>query len=75
MRSRIEILSEILDICAEGSTKKKIITEANLNWNSANKYIEFLVKHGFVEFEEVFILTEKGRELNERLKSLQNSVL
>lgn len=41
-RSREEISSQILKICLDGAIKTKIVYQANLNFRTANSYLDIL---------------------------------
>lgn len=79
-RSRCEIVSDILETVKKEDDCKKtaIIRLANLDWDMASKYLNVLVKDGFLEsFEdeskgnEIFELTERGSLLLKSLKRIR----
>jgi predicted transcriptional regulator len=73
-RSRHSIILNILDTCKRGSNKTRIVYQANLNFKTANPYIVFLIKNGFLEtFQEKNIMyrtTNKGKVMLEKLKEV-----
>ena len=70
-RSKDVIISQILDICAIGASKTKIVYQANLNFRTVNPYIELLSKNGLIEAAHgqtvYYKTTPKGLDLKERL--------
>lgn len=80
VRSRCKIVSDILETVGKENDCKKttIIRLANLDWDMASKYLNVLVKDGFLEsFEnrskgnESFELTERGKLLLKTLKRVR----
>lgn len=76
-RSEHEILSDIFDVLMEkdGKSKKtRLMNRACLDWKNFKRYFEFLSDEGYIEpLEEdpdIYAITEKGRELNKRLKGV-----
>lgn len=81
-RSRIEIISDVLETVKEEEDCKKttIIRLANLDWNMASKYLNSLVDDGFLESfaseskgNEEFRLTEKGEVFLESLQKVRET--
>ena len=73
------IISQILEICNDGAYKTHIIYKANLNFMKANKYLESMVKQGLLISTDhgskiFFRTTEKGKEVNDRYKHLQEEI-
>ncbi len=68
-RTRFDIIFDILKIALRGgTTKAKIIKEANVNSKMADRYISFmlennLLKEKFDGDKRVFMTTEKGSSL------------
>ncbi len=67
-RTRFDIIFEILRVASRGTTKAKIIKEANVNSKMADRYLSFmlenrLLKEKFDGKKRVFATTEKGSNL------------
>lgn len=76
-RSRWEIILELLNIISQEKKSKKtrIMQKACLDWKNFNKYLDFLMEDDFIlkEMEEAnYELTDRGRELLDRLKEVDN---
>jgi predicted transcriptional regulator len=69
-RDKMEIIRSILLICENGGAKKtKIVYEANLNFKSAESYLNLLIDQKMIEkIEDTFKTTQKGSELLSSLK-------
>ena len=66
------VTAQILEICADGANKTKVVYQANLNSVIGAQYLDNLTKNGFIEAipdgsRFVYKTTPKGRELQERL--------
>ena len=48
-RSKHVIDPQILDICKDGACKTKIVYQSNLNFRTANPYIDLLIKNNLLE--------------------------
>ena len=74
-RSRIQIAANILEIAKNGSRKTRIMYLGNLSFDLLQKYLDLLVNHGLIEFDEdserTYIATEKGRRFLEDFYKLQ----
>ncbi len=79
-RSRWELISDILGVISdEGRRAKKtrIMKKAYLDWWSFEKYFANLIKRGFVEkiddpaLGTIYALTERGKELQGKLKDVK----
>jgi predicted transcriptional regulator len=72
-RSKYVIVSEILNICKDGACKTQIVYQANLNFKTANPYIDLLSKNNLIEVKHgeriLYRTTDKGALL---LKDFQN---
>ena len=70
-RSRDVILSQILDICAKGASKTKIVYQANLNFKIINFYLDLLTKNGLIKVKNelipIYETTPSGRCLLDKL--------
>ena len=76
-RSRWELILDILSVISdEGRRAKKtrIMKKSYIDWWSFEKYFANLIERGFVEkignpaFGIIYALTERGKELQERLE-------
>lgn len=63
-RSRIEIISQILDITnGDGSTKTKIMYKSFLSYVQLKEYLTLLTENGLIRHDKenaVFKITQKG---------------
>jgi predicted transcriptional regulator len=62
-RSRIEIISQILESANGGTTKTKIIYKAFLSYNQLKEYLTILTESGLLSYDHqthIFKTTEKG---------------
>jgi predicted transcriptional regulator len=70
-RGRHTIILQVLTICNAGASKTRIVFKGNLNFKTANFYIDLLIKNGMINVEEgkpqKYQTTAKGTNL---LKSL-----
>lgn len=70
------IISQILDICASGASKTKIVYQANLNFRTVNPYIDLLTKNGMINVRDgpntLYETTEKGMDLLDSYKRIQD---
>lgn len=78
-RSDDLVVSQILDICATGAGKTRILYQANLNSSRVNHFLENLVKNGFIAemprgARILYKTTFKGEELKEKLHRLQGEM-
>ena len=78
-RSRDIIISEILDICAEGAHKTKIVYQANLNFRTINPYLELLIGNGMINAIKngnlvVYETTTRGLALLDNYKQIQGEL-
>lgn len=61
-RSSIDIAIDILRVAMNGAKKTHIVSEANLNFNIAQKYLEMLKEKELIKHENgLFITTNKGK--------------
>ena len=71
-RSKFDIIIAILDVVSGGATKTKIVYGANLNFNIATKYLDFLLEKGLVRINNsCYEITEEGETFLEKAKELQ----
>ena len=72
-RSNIEIIADMLRVGENGAGKTEIMYSANMSYSQIQKYLSFLINHGFIDRVEVgnpvvtYRVTEKGSGL---LKSI-----
>ena len=72
-RSNIQIIRDMLKIGENGAGKTEIMYSANMSYSQIQKYLGFLISHGFIDRLEVgnpivtYQVTEQGRRL---LKSI-----
>ena len=74
-RSNIEIIADMLRVGENGAGKTEIMYSANMSYTQIQKYLAFLLSHGFINKVEVgnpivtYQVTEKGIEL---LRNIDN---
>jgi len=77
-RSKDMIISQILDICANGASKTRIVYQANLNFRTVNPYLELLTKNGIIEAAQgptiVYRTTQKGLKMLKEFKNIQSEL-
>jgi len=70
-RSRIDIIIDILEVAKMGVNKTSVVYRSNLNFKLAEKYLELLQKHGFVENRvNKYITTDKGKIFLQKAKEI-----
>src|SRR2546427_12925765 len=77
-RGRTEIVSMILEIASQGTSKTKIMYKAYLSYSQLNRYLSFLIEDKLIEYKpglELYTLTEKGERLLHMYKNLDNMIL
>ena len=68
-RSNIEIIADMLKVGENGAGKTKIMYNANLSYSQIQKYLGFLVSHGFINKIEMgnpavtYKVTDSGLKL------------
>jgi predicted transcriptional regulator len=75
-REKVDIISAILSIVAEGETcKTHLMYKSNLDSRALKKYIILMVEKGFLSTKkddhESYHLTEKGRDFLQRYNGLE----
>ncbi|KAB3543742.1 MAG: hypothetical protein C5617_007460 [ANME-2 cluster archaeon] len=71
-RTKFDIVIAILDVVSGGATKTKIVYKANLNFNLATKYLDFLLEKGLVRTNSSrYEITDEGKVFLEKAKELQ----
>jgi predicted transcriptional regulator len=72
-RSNIQIIRDMLKVGENGAGKTEIMYSANMSYSQIQKYLRFLIVHGFIDKVEVgnpvvtYLVTDKGLSL---LKSI-----
>lgn len=75
-RSNIEIIADMLRVGENGAGKTEIMYSANMSYAQLQKYLGFLLSHGFINKVEVgnpvvtYHVTEKGGELLRKIDSI-----
>jgi len=65
-RSNIEIIADMLRVGENGAGKTEIMYSANMSYTQIQKYLSFLLSHGFIDRIEIgnpvvtYQVTEKG---------------
>jgi len=73
-RSNIEIIGDMLRVGENGAGKTEIMYSVNMSYSQIQKYLAFLIGHGFIDKVEVgnpvvtYQVTESGLSL---LKSIE----
>ena len=77
-RSNIEIIADMLKVGESGAGKTKLMYNANLSYSQIQKYLGFLLSHGFIDKVEAgnpsatYQVTERGLKLLELIHDLQD---
>ena len=75
-RSDVEIIAEMLKVGENGAGKTKIMYNANLSYTQIQKYLGFLMGHGFIDKMEMgnpsvtYRVTESGLNLLKAINSV-----
>ena len=75
-RSNIEIIADMLRVGGNGAGKTEIMYSANMSYAQIQKYLGFLLSHGFVNKVEMgnpvvtYQVTDKGGELLRNIDSI-----
>lgn len=64
-RTRLEVLSSILEICGrDGASKTRIVYQINLNFKNAGAYLEWLIENRYlVKEEKLYKITPAGEKM------------
>ena len=73
-RRKNEIMSQILSICKEGANKTRVVYRANLNFKTANSFLELLIKNDLLEVKRRRYLTYETTKKGESLLASINEV-
>jgi predicted transcriptional regulator len=70
-RRKDQILAQILTLCREGANKTMIVYQVNLNFSSLKRYLDLLMKKGFLEATQgdmvIYKTTPEGEQALEIL--------
>ncbi len=75
-RSNIEIIADMLKVGENGAGKTEIMYSANMSYSQIQKYLGFLLSHGFINKVEVgnpvvtYRVTDKGLGLLKNIDSI-----
>jgi predicted transcriptional regulator len=75
-RSNIEIIADMLRVGENGAGKTEIMYSANMSYAQIQKYLGFLLSHGFINKMKVgnpvvtYQVTDKGGELLKNIDSI-----
>ena len=76
-RSDIEIISDMLEVGENGAGKTQIMYGANMSYSQIQKYLGFLVGHGFIDKMKMgnpsvtYQVTDSGLKLLELIGNLK----
>jgi len=77
-RNRNEIISEILNICIKGSSKTRVVYQANLNFRTVDPYLQLLIKNDLIKVQQgghvIYETTEKGICLMNTINQVNNTL-
>jgi len=74
-RSRAQVCLEILQICEDGAQKTKVVYGCNLNFRTANIYLEALIKDQALSLADgVYTTTPKGLDVIADLEAIKNEI-
>ncbi len=71
------VTAQILEICADGAGKTRVVYQANLNSATGTQYLNSLAKNGFIEAipdgsRYIYKTTPKGKDLQLKLDQFKN---
>ena len=75
-RSNVEIIADMLRVGENGAGKTEIMYSANMSYTQIQKYLGFLLSHGFINRVEVgnpvvtYQVTDKGLNLLKNIDSI-----
>ncbi|HUU64993.1 MAG TPA: winged helix-turn-helix domain-containing protein [Dehalococcoidales bacterium] len=76
-RSDIEIISDMLEVGENGAGKTQIMYGANMSYSQIQKYLGFLMGHGFIDKMKMgnpsvtYQVTDSGLKLLELISNLK----
>lgn len=62
-RNDMDICHDVLKVTMEGAKKTQVVYQANLNFNIVKKYLDALIRAGYVEYREnvkLYFTTSQG---------------
>jgi len=71
-RGKLEIIASILEAIERGGSKTRIQYNSYLNYKSFERYLDLLIDGRFVEVNPTYRLTERGKNLLEKLRELNS---
>ena len=77
-RSNIEIIADMLKVGENGAGKTEIMYSANMSYSQIQKYLGFLLSHGFINKVEVgnpivtYHVTDKGLGLLKNIDGIMD---
>ncbi len=77
-RSNIEIIADMLRVGENGAGKTEIMYTANMSYSQIQKYLQYLVKHGFINkinIDETMVayqVTDSGLKLLKTIDMLMD---
>lgn len=77
-RSSDVIISQILEVCAGGASKTKIVYQSNLNFSTVTPYLNLLIERGLLEAVSgprmMYKTTKSGIDLMKSFKHYQGEI-
>lgn len=79
-RSNIEIIADMLRVGENGAGKTEIMYSANMSYTQIQKYLGYLLTHGFIDRIEIgnpvvtYQVTEKGLGLLRNIEGIMASL-
>ena len=75
-RSNIEIIADMIKVGENGAGKTEIMYSANMSYSQIQKYLGFLISHGFIDKVKVgnpsvnYQVTDSGLRLLKSIKTV-----
>ena len=79
-RSNIEIIADMLRVGENGAGKTEIMYSANMSYTQIQKYLGYLLTHGFIDRIEIgnpvvtYQVTEKGLGLLRNIEGIMTAL-
>jgi len=75
-RGRLEIVADILSVAESGSSKTRIMYQANLSYRLLIRYLDMILKAGLVYLNDSseYVTTAKGRDFLEKFRKYSKRV-
>ena len=73
-RDRVEIMAEILGLCAKPKTKTRVMYGINRSWKMLQHYLSYMQEHELLEVQDEstkYVATDRGRDFVTKWKELQ----